>query len=190
MQYSYLLLVFAGGRDGVDMETAPMVFAVATLLEVVLAKANLNDVSSLAVLGRVVARELNKRKWRECLGSRSATFHAAVAKLLDEGCGFGNDDWFQNGAEEARAQEDAGDVPNPYPSNVERGLALELDAKAADERDAAAEMERLARDLVDVRSAHKVAADEAREAAEMRLEVQNELWVVRQKRRLDRLEAE
>ena len=67
---------------------------------------------------------------------------------------------------------------------------MELEAKTVDERDAAAEMERLARDLVDVRSAHKVAADEAREAAEMRLEVQNELWVVRQKRRLDRLEAE
>ena len=117
-----------------------MVFAVATLLEVVLAKANLNEVSSLAVLGRVVARELNKRKWREALGSRSATFHAAVAKLLDEGCGFGNDDWFQNGAEEARAQEDAGDIPNPYSGDVERGLALELDAKTADERDAAAEM--------------------------------------------------
>ena len=96
----------------------------------------------------------------------------------------------QNGAEEAQAQEAAGDVPSPYPSNVERGLARELDAKAADERDAASEMERLARDLVAVRSAHKVAVDEAREAAEMRLEVQNELWVVRQKRRLDRLEAE
>jgi hypothetical protein len=179
-----------GGRDGVEMETAPMVFAVATLLELVLAKANLNEVSSLAVLGRVVARELNKRKWRESLGSRSATFHAAVAKLLDEGCGFGNDDWFQNGEEEARAQEDAGDVPNLYSGDVERGLALELEAKTVDERDAAAEMERRAQDLLDARSAHTDAANEAREAAEMRLEVQNELWVVRQKRRLDRFEAE
>ena len=54
----------AGGRDGVEMETAPMAFVVATLLEVILAKANLSDVSCLAVLGRVVARELNKEKWR------------------------------------------------------------------------------------------------------------------------------
>ena len=172
------------------METAPMVFAVATLLEVVLAKANLNDVSCLAVLGRVVTREMNKKKWRDCLGARSKTFYAAVAKLLDEGCGFGNDDWFPNGEEEARAQEDAGNVPNFCSGDVEKGLALELEAKTVDERDAAAEMERRAQDLLDARTAHKDAVNEARVAAEVLLEVQNELWVVRQKRRLDRVESE
>ena len=137
---SHLWLVVAGGRDGVEMETAPMVFAVATLLEVILAKANLSDVSCLAVLGRVVARELNKEKWRTCLTSRSATFSAAVAKLLDEGCGFGNDDWFENGEAEARAQEDADVVPNFCSGNVEKGLALELEAKTAYEREYEAEM--------------------------------------------------
>ena len=161
-----------------------MVFAVATLLEGILAKANLSDVSCLAVLGRVVARELNKEKWRTCVNARSATFAAAVAKLLDEGCGFGNDDWFENGEAEARAQEDAGVVPNFCSGDVEKGLTLELEAKTAYEREYEAEMERRAQDLLDARTAHKGAVDDVRVAVEVRLEVQNDLWVVRQRRQL------
>ena len=67
---------------------------------------------------------------------------------------------------------------------------MELEAKNIDERDCAAEMERRAQDLLDERTAHKDAVNEARVAGEVRQEVQNELWVVRQKRRLDRVESE
>ena len=115
--------------------------------------------------------------------SRSATFSAAVAKLLDEGCGFGDDDWFDNGKAEARAQEEGDVVPNFCSGDVEEGLALELEAKTAYEREYEAEMERRAQDLLDARTAHKSAVDGAR-VAEVRLEVQTHLWVVRQKRRL------
>jgi len=117
-------------------------------------------------------------------------YAAAVAKLLDEGCGFGNDDWFENGEAEAQAQEDAGVVLNFCSVEVEEGLALELQAKISDERDCQAEMESCARDLRAARTAHKNTVDDARIAAEMLVEVQNKLWIVRQKRRLDRAESE
>ena len=177
-----------GGRDGVEMETAPMAFAVSTLLEAVLAKANLSDVCRLAVLGRVVAREINNQTWRTCVKARSATFSAVVESFLGGGCGFGDADWFENREAKVLAQKEAGVVLNLCPLDVEDGLAKKLQAKIVDKRDCRAEMERLARDLREARTAHTNAVDDARIAAAVRVEVQNELWIVRQRRRLDRAE--
>ena len=47
-----------GGRDIRAPETSSMLFAVATIIEILLAKANVGDVSRLAVLGSVVASYL------------------------------------------------------------------------------------------------------------------------------------
>ena len=46
------------GLDGDALETVEMVYAVATLMEALLTKANLSEISRMAVLGRIVMREV------------------------------------------------------------------------------------------------------------------------------------
>ena len=178
------------GRDGDKMETRAMVFALATVFELLLARSNLSDVSKLAVLGRVVARDLNIQEWCADAHGRSSIFSAAVDHFLESECGFYNADWFHKAEEAAENERKANCFANYFPENVVVDLEQELQDKIDDEVECQSAVDRCAETLANVRSAHLKVVREARAAEALRIDVTNDLFVVRRKRRRDRVEQE
>ena len=176
------------GRDGDKMETRAMVFALATVFELLLARANLSDVSKLAVVGRLVARELNSQKWGADAHTRSMVFSAALDHFLESGCGFGTADWFQSAEEVAEGSRQANCFPHYFPESVEVDLEHELQDKIDEEAECKVAVDRCAEALATARGAHQKAVREARAAEALRIDVTNDLFVVRRKRRRDRVE--
>jgi len=171
------------GRSGADIETRALAFAVSAIMEAVLAKANLNEVTRLGVLGRVVARQLAGQDWNGDSLNRTAAFSEAVGRFLDGGCGFGGATWFEVGQQQVAADTAVNLVPNFYPASLENDLVQELDEKRADEREKRVEEAKTGDALAQARSDHRVAAEEARFARTLRVTVANELLLVRRKRR-------
>ena len=178
------------GRDGDKMETRAMVFALATVFEALLTKANLSDVSKLAVLGRVVARELNSQEWCDDAHRRSSIFSAAVDHFLESGCGFVEEGWFDEAEKVDENEKKANCFANFFPEEVEVDLEQELQEKIDDEAECQGAVDRCTEALVNARSAHGKALREARAAEAVRIDVANDLFVVRRKRRRDRVEQE
>ena len=178
------------GRDGDKMETRAMVFALATVFEALLTKANLSDVSKLAVLGRVVGRELNSQEWCDDAHRRSSIFSAAVDHFLESRCGFFEEGWFDEAEKADENEKKDNCFANFFPEEVEVDLEQELQEKIDEEAECQGAVDRCTEALVNARSAHGKALREARAAEAVRIDVANDLFVVRRKRRRDRVEQE
>ena len=171
------------GLDGDALETIEMVYAVATLMEALLTKANLSEISRLAVLGRIVMREVGGQTWGKDAQTRNALFSASVERGLDTGCGFSTDDWFEAGEAAVAADVAANVVPLFVPGDVRVGLEDELQLLVGEEDDAQRKPDSMSNALEEARRAQEKAWDEAQEAEMRRVIVTNELFLARNKRR-------
>ena len=171
------------GLDGDAIETVEMVHAVATLMEALLTKANVSEISRLAILGRIVMRELGGQTWGKDAQTRNALLSSSVQRGFDAGCGFSTDDWFESG--EAAVAEDmrANVVPLFVPGDVRVGLEDELQLLVGEEEDAQKKLDSMSNALEEARRAQEKAWDEAQEAEMRRVIVTNELFLAQNKRR-------
>ena len=171
------------GLDGDALETIEMVYAVATFMEALLTKANLSEISRLAVLGRIVMREVGGQTWGKDAQTRNALFSASVERGLDTGCGFSTDDWFEAGEAAVAANVAANVVPLFVPGDVRVGLEEELQLLVGEEDDAQRKLDSASDALEVARRAQEKVWDEAQEAEMRRVVVTNELFVAQNKRR-------
>ena len=180
---STLALIDLPARLSDALETIEMVYAVATLMEALLTKANLSEISRLAVLGRIVMREVGGQTWGKDAQTRNALFSASVERGLDTGCGFSTDDWFEAGEATVAANVAANVVPLFVPGDVRVGLEEELQLLVGEEDDAQRKLDSASDALEVARRAQEKAWDEAQEAEMRRVVVTNELFVAQNKRR-------
>ena len=170
------------GLDGDALETIEMVYDVATLMEALLTKANLSEISRLAVLGRIVMRELGGQTWGKDAQTRNALFSVSVERGLDTGCGFSTDDWFEAGEAAVAADVAANVVPLFVPGDVRVGLEDEFQLLVGEEDDAQRKLDSMSNALEEARRAQEKAWDEAQEAEMRRVIVTNELFVATPRR--------
>jgi hypothetical protein len=166
-----------GGRDVRAPETSSMLFAVATIIEILLAKANVGDVSRLAVLGSVVARELNRQN--EC----TRVFNEAVDEFRDGGNGYGSAPWYQDEEQAEKHQKSVGVVPRWAGRELEAGLVRDLEKCKKAENESETKSEKRRDEYLDARQAWRDADEEWRHNKALRVWTSNELELVRRKRR-------
>lgn len=175
------------GLDVADPETGSMLFAVTTLIEVLLAKFNLSDLGKLTVLGCVLAREFTLQ---EPEGALCEVFCRAVDKFQGNGHGFGSEPWYEAGMAVVQREDEQGIVPaqelfRSIPRLV-ADLAQELEERTEAEIQSRTEMEQLKDAYVDAMHQWQDAKEEwVRKKALMR-QVSNELGLVQKKRRRTR----
>ena len=169
-----------GGRDVRAPETSSMLFAVATIIEILLAKANVSNVSRLAVLGSIVARELNRQN------ERTRVFNEAVDEFRDGGNGYGSAPWYQDGEKTEKHQKAGGVVSRwggPLQAELEAGLVRDLEKCKKAENESETKTEKRRDAYLDARQAWRDADEEWRRDRALRIWTSNELELVRGKRR-------